>query len=349
MLHLKKRARTVIAGIIASVALATVTIASNAPAMADTLDDVLERGFVRCGTSEFKSGFALPESNGWKGIEIDFCKAITAAIFGESSKKEVVPVTAKVRFTALTSREIDVLLKGTTWTYSRDAKLGVDFAAYFFFDGQGFLIAKELGVTSAKELDGATICVAPGTTSEKNIADFFKMNGMEYVPVIIRAGPETLTALQEGRCDVVTNDISSLASHRLKFANPDDFVVLDDNIAKEPLSIYTRQNESRWNDIVKWTRNALVEAEELGITQANADEMRANNKDPRVQRLLGATGDFGAMLGLPNDFALNAIKAVGHYGEIFERNVGSGSKIGLARALNRQWSEGGLIFSPPFR
>jgi general L-amino acid transport system substrate-binding protein len=324
-------------------------LAQATPAFADTLDDVKERGFLRCGTSEFKAGFAIPESDGWEGIEIDFCKAITAAIFGDDSKNEVVPVTSKVRFTALTAREIDVLLKGTTWTYSRDAKLGVDFAAYFFFDGQGFLVSKALGVTSAKELDGATICVSPGTTGEKNIADFFKVNGMEYTPVIIRSGPESLAALQEGRCDVITNDISSVASSRLKFANPDDFVVLNDNIAKEPLSIYTRQNESRWNDIVKWTRNALVEAEELGITQANADDMLANNNDPRVQRLLGATGEFGAMLGLPNDFALNAIKAVGNYGEVFERNVGSGSKVGLSRELNRQWSEGGLMFSPPFR
>lgn len=343
MINMKKIATMVAGGVFA------LGLTQTAPVFADTLDDVNERGFVRCGASEFKTGFASPEAGGWEGIEIDFCKAISAAIFGDESKNEIIPVTAKVRFTALTSREIDVLLKGTTWTYSRDAKLGVDFAAYFFFDGQGFLIAKALGVTSALELDGATICVSPGTTSEKNIADYFKVNGMSYTPVIIRSGPEVLAALQEGRCDVVTNDISSLAANRLKFENPDDFVVLDDNIAKEPLSIYTRQNESRWNDIVKWTRNALVEAEELGITQANADEMLANNNDPRVQRLLGGTGEFGAMLGLPNEFALNAIKAVGNYGEVFERNVGSGSKVALSRNLNRQWSDGGLMFSPPFR
>ena len=343
MINLKKIVTTM-----ASCALA-VTVAQTAPVFADTLDDVKERGFLRCGVSEFKSGFSIADSNGWTGIEIDFCKAITTAIFGDDSKNEMIPVNGKTRFPALTSREIDVLLKGTTWTYARDAKLGVDFAAYFFFDGQGFLISKELGVTSALELDGATICVAPGSTSEKNIADFFKVNNMEYVPVIIRAGPETLAALQEGRCDVVTGDISAVASQRLKFENPDDFVVLQDNIAKEPLSMYTRQNESRWNDIVKWTRNALVEAEELGITQANVEDMVANSNDPRIQRLLGTTGEFGAMLGLPNDFAVKAIKAVGNYGEIFDRNVGSESKVGLSRSLNRQWTDGGLMFSPPFR
>ncbi len=324
-------------------------IAHSTPTYADTLDDVRERGFLRCGTSESKAGFALPEEGGWKGIEIDFCNAITAAVFGDNSKKEVIPVTSKVRFTALTGKSIDVLLKGTTWTYSRDAKLGVDFAAYFFFDGQGFLVAKNLGVTSAKQLDGATVCVSPGTTSEKNIADYFRVHNMEYTPVIIRSGPETLAALQEGRCDVVTNDISALASHRLKFANPDDYVVLDDNIAKEPLSIYTRQNESRWNDIVTWTRNAVVEAEELGLTKANVDEHIANNNDPRVARLLGKTGAYGEMLGLSNDWALNVIRTVGNYGEIFDRNVGKDSKVGLSRDLNRQWSDGGLMFAPPFR
>ncbi len=343
MFNFKKLSAIFVGGVV------SMGVALSTPAQADTLDEVKERGFLRCGTSKSKSGFALPEDKGWKGIEIDFCKAITASIFGDVSKKEIVPVTSKTRFTALTSKSIDVLLKGTTWTYSRDAKLGVDWAAYFFFDGQGFLVAKNIGVTSGKDLDGATVCVSPGTTSEKNVADYFRIHNMTYTPVVIGSSSEILAAIQAGRCDVVTNDISALASNRLKFSNPDDFVVLPDNIAKEPLSIYTRQNESRWKDIVTWTRHVLVEAEELGLTQENVEEALAKNNDPRVERLLGKTGSYGEMLGLSNDWALNVIKAVGNYGEVFDRNVGKGSKLGLPRDLNRQWKDGGLMFAPPFR
>lgn len=323
---------------------------ATAPVFADTLDDVKKRGFLRCGTGEAKAGFAMPgDNNQWQGMEIDYCKALSSAVFGDETKFEVVPVTSKVRFTSLTSREIDVLVKGTTWTYSRDAKLGVDFAAYWFFDGQGFLIKKELGVTSAKQLNGATICISPGTTSEKNVADYFRTYDMKYKPVVIKAGPETLDALQKGRCDVITNDLSALASDRQKFTNPDDFVVLQDNIAKEPLSLYVRQNDSRWKDVITWTRNALVEAEELGITQENVGQHAKHPIDPRIARLLGSKGAYGEMLGLPNTWAHDAISAVGNYGEIFERNVGEQTRMGLTRNLNQQWYDGGLVFAPPFR
>lgn len=317
---------------------------------ADTFEEVTKRGFLRCATGQSKLGFGAPgDDRKYHGQEVDFCKALGAAVFGDSEKAEIVPVSSKTRFTALTSREADVLTKGTTWTYSRDAKLGVDFAAYWFFDGQGFLVSKKLGVKDAKELDGATICISPGTTSEKNVADYFRSNGMSFSSVAIESGAETISALQKGRCDVVTNDISALAGARLKFSNPDEFEVLPNNIAKEPLGVYVRQNDSKWRDIVVWTRNAIVAAEELGITQANADELAKTSKDPRIQRLLGTKGEMGAMLGLSNDWALNVIKAVGNIGEVFERNVGQNTNLKLPRDLNKQWYDGGLMFAPPFR
>lgn len=317
---------------------------------ADTLDEIKERGFLRCGTSETKTGFAAPgDDNEWHGMEIDYCKGLAAAIFDDPTKLEIVPVASKVRFTALTSGEIDILAKGTTWTYSRDAQLGVDFAGYWFFDGQGFLVRKDLGVSSVKELNGAVICISPGTTSEKNVVDYFRANEMEFTPVVIKSGNETQEALAQGRCDVVTNDLSALASSRVRFANPDDYVVLPDNIAQEPLSLYVKQNDSRWQDIVIWVRNALIMAEELGLSQDNVKETAENTDNPRVERLLGKQGAFGEMLGLSNDWAANAIQAVGNYGEIFERNVGKDTRVALDRGQNRQWTDGGLIYSPPFR
>jgi len=318
-----------------------------------TLDDVKARGELRCGVNTGLAGFAAPNDKGeWAGFDVDLCRAVAAAVFGDATKVKFTPTNAKERFTALQSGEIDLLARNTTWTLSRDTSLGFNFAGVNYYDGQGFMInAKKLpGVNSALQLSGASVCVQSGTTTELNLADFFKNNNMQYNPVVFEALDATEQAYDTGRCDVYTTDQSGLYSTRLKLAAPDDHVVLKEIISKEPLGPVVRQGDDQWFDIVKWTFNALVIAEEFGITQANAEEMKAS-PNPEVKRILGAEEGtkLGTDLGLTNDWVVNIVKGVGNYGEIFERNIGQGSPLKIARGLNALWSKGGLQYAPPIR
>lgn len=322
-------------------------------ASAATLDDVKARGELRCGVNTGLAGFAAPNDKGeWAGFDVDLCRAVAAAVFGDATKVKFTPTNAKERFTALQSGEIDLLARNTTWTLSRDTSLGFNFAGINYYDGQGFMInAKKLpGVNSALQLSGASVCVQSGTTTELNLADFFKNNNMQYNPVVFEALDATEQAYDTGRCDVYTTDQSGLYSTRLKLAAPDDHVVLKEIISKEPLGPVVRQGDDQWFDIVKWTFNALVIAEEFGITQANAEEMKAS-PNPEVKRILGAEEGtkLGTDLGLTNDWVVNIVKGVGNYGEIFERNIGQGSPLKIARGLNALWSKGGLQYAPPIR
>ncbi|MCB9947343.1 MAG: amino acid ABC transporter substrate-binding protein [Rhodospirillaceae bacterium] len=328
-----------------------VAIAATAPAFAgETLDAIRERGTLICGVSTGLSGFSMPDSEGnWSGIDVDFCHAVAAAILGDSDAVEFVALTAQQRFTALQSGEIDLLSRNTTWTLTRDTALGLNFAGVTFYDGQGFMVPKELGVTSAMELNGAAVCVQPGTTTELNVADFFRANGMEFEPVVIESLEEVNAAYFAGRCDVYTTDASGLASIRATVApNPDDHTILPELISKEPLGPVVRHGDDEFLDVVKWTLYALIEAEEKGITQANLEEMRAS-EDPTISRLLGTTAGNGEALGLSEDWAYNAIAAVGNYGEMFERNVGADTPLALERGLNDLWTRGGLMYAMPAR
>ncbi len=316
---------------------------------AATLDTVKSKGFVQCGASTGLAGFSEPDDAGnWKGLDADYCRAIAAAVFGDATKVKYTPLTAKERFTALQSGEVDVLIRNTTWTMSRDTSMGMIFAGVNYYDGQGFIVKKSVGVSSAKELNGATACVQTGTTTELNLSDYFKTNGMEYQPVVVEKDDEAIAAYEAGRCDVYTTDASGLYASRLKFANPDDHVVLPEIISKEPLGPVVRQGDEQWLNIVKWTHNAMLAAEELGVTQANVDEMKAT-ENPDIKRLLGADGTFGESLGLSNDWAYNIVKQVGNYGEVFDRNVGTGSPLNIERGLNALWTDGGLQYAPPIR
>jgi len=318
-------------------------------ASAGTLDDVKAKGFIQCGVNTGLIGFAQPDDQGnWSGFDIDFCRALAAAVFNDPTKLKFTPLSAKDRFTALQSGEIDVLSRNTTWTMSRDTSLGLTFALTWYYDGQGFMVRKSLGVTSALELSGATVCVQSGTTTELNLSDFFKANKMELKPVVFEPLPETEAAYDAGRCDAYTTDASGLYSTRLKLTNPDDHIVLPEIISKEPLGPVVRQGDDQWFNIVKWTGFALLNAEELGVTQANVEEMKAS-ENQEIRRLLGVDGTFGEGIGLSNDWAANAIKAVGNYGEIFDRNIGAGSKLGIARGLNALWTKGGIQYAPPVR
>jgi general L-amino acid transport system substrate-binding protein len=322
-------------------------------ASAGTLDTVKAKGFLQCGVNTGLPGFAAPNDKGeWTGFDVDYCRAVAAAIFGDGTKVKFTPLSAKDRFTALQSGEIDVLIRNTTWTINRDTALGFNFTGINYFDGQGFMInAKKLpGVNSALQLSGASVCVQTGTTTELNLADYFKANKMEYNPVVFEQLSETNAAYDSGRCDVLTTDQSGLYATRLTLAAPDDHVVLPEIISKEPLGPAVRQGDDQWFDIVKWVHFALLNAEELGITQANVDEMK-NSDNPEVKRVLGQEADtkIGTDLGLTNDWVVRIVKAVGNYGEIFERNVGSGSPLKIARGINAQWSKGGLQYAPPIR
>jgi general L-amino acid transport system substrate-binding protein len=324
-----------------------------AAASAATLDDVKAKGFLQCGVNTGLAGFAAPNDQGeWTGLDVDYCRAVAAAIFGDGSKVKFTPLSAKDRFTALQSGEVDVLVRNTTWTISRDTALGFNFTGVNYYDGQGFMInAKKLpGVNSALQLSGASVCVQSGTTTELNLADYFKANNMEYNPVVFEKLDEATAAYDSGRCDVYTTDQSGLYSTRLSLAAPDDHVVLPEIISKEPLGPLVRQGDDQWFDIVKWVGFALLNAEELGITQANVEEMK-NSGNPEVKRVLGQEADtkIGTDLGLSNDWVANIVKAVGNYGEVFERNVGQGSPLKIARGLNALWSKGGLQFAPPIR
>lgn len=315
----------------------------------ETLDAVKARGEIVTGVNGSLFGFGMPDEKGvWKGLDVDTARAISAAIFGDADKVKYVPLTAVQRFTALQSGEIDVLTRNATRTLNRETALGLNFVQVNYYDGQGFLIPKKLGVKSAKELDGATICVLPGTTTEMNVADYFRTNSMKWKPVVIEQTAELAKAFFAGRCDCLTSDASQLAGTRAVAPNPAEYIILPEIISKEPLAPAVRHGDDEWYDIVNFSVLALIEAEELGITSKNVDEM-LESKDPKVQRFLGVTPGNGKALGLDEKWAYNIIKLVGNYGEIFERNVGPDTKLGIERGLNDQWYKGGLMYSPPFK
>ena len=313
-----------------------------------TLDKVKARGQLVCGSNPGLAGFALPDDKGvYTGLDVDECKALAAAIFGDASKVKYIPINAKDRPTILASGEIDVLIRNTTWTLGREQG-GMFFTGVNYYDGQGFIVKKSLGVSSPLKLDGASVCVQQGTTTELNLADFFRKNNIKFEPVVFATDEETVKAYDSGRCDAYTTDASGLYAERLKMAKPDDNIVLPEIISKEPLGPSVRKDDVDWFQLVQWTHYALVTAEELGVTQANVDEM-LKSSDPNIRRLLGVEGDFGKAMGLNNDWAYQIIKQVGNYGESFERNVGMGSPIKIARGLNALWTKGGLQYAPPIR
>lgn len=336
--------KTLVAALAAACSLAT-------PAWAgQTLDTVLKRGVLHCGVSDGLPGFSYTDASGnYVGIDADFCRAVAAALFGDAKKVKFTPLTAKERFTALQSGEIDVLSRNSTWTISRDVGMGMSFAGVTYYDGQGFLVNKKLGVKSARELDGATVCILAGTSTEMNLSDYFRSNGMKYTPVTYEKSDESAKALESGRCDVLTSDQSQLYAQRMKLAHPDDYVVLPEVISKEPLGPVVRQGDPEWFNVVRWTLFALVAAEDYGITSANVDQMAKTSTNPEVRRLLGLDADFGKDMKLKKDWAYQIVKQVGNYGEMFERNVGKGSPLKIERGLNAQWNKGGLQYSPPFR
>jgi general L-amino acid transport system substrate-binding protein len=318
-------------------------------AMAGTLEDVQAKGFIQAGVNGDLFGFAKPDEKGvWKGLDVDTARAISAAVFGDADKIKYTPLTAKTRFTALQSGEVDVLTRNATQTLSRDTDLGLDFAQVNFYDGQGFLVPKQLGVTSATELDGASVCVLPGTTTEQNVADYFRVKNMKMNPVVIENTAELAKAFFAGRCDCMTSDASQLAGIRAVAPTPADYVILPEIISKEPLAPAVRHGDNQWKDIVNYSVLALIEAEELGITSANVDEM-LNSTDPKIQRFLGVTPGNGKALGLDENWAYNIIKQVGNYAEVFERNVGVDTPLMIERGLNALWTNGGLMYSPPFK
>ncbi|GGD18755.1 amino acid ABC transporter substrate-binding protein [Aureimonas glaciei] len=327
----------------------TVACIAVGGASAATLDDVKARGTLRCGVNTGLPGFASQNDTGqWQGLDIDYCKAVAAAVFGDVSKVQYVPLSAVQRFPALQNNEIDMLARNTTWTMNRDTALGLDFAGINYYDGQGFMVKKELNINSALQLSGATVCVQSGTTTELNLADYFSANNMEFNPVVIEAQNDVNAAYDSGRCDVLTTDQSGLYASRLELAKPDDNIVLPEIISKEPLGPAVRQGDSQWADVVRWTHFGLLDAEELGITQANVEEMK-NSPNPEIKRMLGVDSTFGADAGLSNDWLVNVIKGVGNYGEVFERNIGASTPLGIARGQNALWTKGGLQYAPPIR
>ena len=336
-----------------TILLGTLAVAgmAGAAASAATLEDVKARGTLNCGVNTGVPGFAAPDANGeWQGFDVAICRAVAAAVLGDPNAVNFISTTGKTRFTALASGEIDMLARNTTWTFSRDTDLKFDFVGVNYYDGQGFIVPKALGVSSATELDGATICIQTGTTTELNLADYFRVNNMTYEPVPIETEAEARTQFLAGACDVYTTDRSALASVRVTYPAPDDFVILPEVISKEPLGPVVRHGDSEWGDVVRWTYYALVAAEEYGITQDNVEEMAASAGDnPEINRILGTEGELGAMMGLESTWAKDAIAAVGNYGEIFSRNIGEESPVGLARGLNALYTEGGLQYAPPFR
>jgi general L-amino acid transport system substrate-binding protein len=316
----------------------------------DTFDAVKARGEVICGVHTGLYGFGTPDEKGnWTGLDIDMCRAVAAAVFGDATKVKYVPLSAQARLTALQSGEVDILSRNTTWTLSRDTANGLNFTVVNYYDGQGFMVKKDLDVKSALELEGATICVQTGTTTEVNLADYFRANEMQFTPVTIEKDEEVTAAYLSGRCDAITSDASQLAAIRANDTpNPADHVILPEIISKEPLAPAVRHGDDQWFDVVKWSIYATMEAEEKGVTSANVDEAK-NSSDPTVLRLVGVTPGMGANLGLDEAWAYNIIKQVGNYGEIYERNVGMESKLELPRGLNAMWTKGGLMYSPAFR
>ena len=314
-----------------------------------TLSSVMQNGYLQCGVSQGLPGFSSPDAQGeWSGIDVDFCKAVAAAIFGDASAVRYTPLSAKERFTALQSREIDLLSRNTTWTMDRDTSLGINFAGVIYYDGQGLMVRKEAGVTSALELDNTILCTNTGTTTELNIADFFRANGMSYKVVAFEKADEVIAAYDARRCDVYTTDVSGLAAQRLKLDDPDEHMILPERISKEPLGPAVRQGDDQWLDIIRWTLNVMIAAEELDITSANIDEKTATD-NPQVKRLLGIEGALGQSLGLSNDWAVSVIRVVGNYGESFARNLGPDTPIGLERGENALYRDGGLQYALPVR
>jgi len=329
--------------------LTAVSLMAGAAAAA-TLDDVVANGTLRCGVTTGLAGFAAPDANGeWQGFDVAVCRAVAAAVLGDSTAVTFVPTTGQTRFSALASGEIDILARNTTWTFSRDTDLKFTFIGVNYYDGQGFIVPTALGVSSATELDGATICIQTGTTTELNLADFFKSNNMSYQPVPIETNAEAIALYLAGACDSYTTDASGLAASRATFEDAGAHMILPEIISKEPLGPLVRHGDDQWADITRWTLNALIAAEELGISSANLEQMAAGTDNPEINRLLGNEGDLGAMMGLDAQWARRAIAVAGNYGEIFEANIGEGTAIGLARGLNAQWTQGGLIYVPPFR
>ncbi len=312
-----------------------------------TADAVVKKGFIQCGVNTGLAGFSQPDSNGeWRGIDVDLCRAVAAALFGDAKKVRFTPLTAQQRFTALQSGEVDLLSRNTTWTITRDTRLGLNFVGVNFYDGQGFMVSKKRNVKSAKQLGGAAVCVQPGTTTELNLADYFRANDMKFKPVVIEKLEEVLSAYFAGRCDVYTTDVSGLVVVRSsRAANGADHVILPEIISKEPFGPVVRHGDDHWFDVVKWSLYAMIDGEEIGLTSKNI-EAQAKSANPVIQRFVGATGDIGKMLGLDNRWAYNIIKQVGNYGESFERNL---TPLGLDRGLNKLWNRGGLMFAPPLR
>ena len=334
---------------IATIVGAAMAVTAAAGVNASTLDSVKNRGALQCGVSDGLPGFSATDSAGrWQGLDADFCRAVAAAVLGDAEKVNFVSLTATERFTALQSGEIDVLSRNSTWTLTRDASLGLNFAGVNYYDGQGFLVSKDLGVDSALELDGASVCIQSGTTTELNLADYFRMNGMSYEPVLYDTSDQTTAGFESGRCDILTSDQSQLSALRLQLSNPDAAVVLPEIISKEPLGPVVRQGDDVWFNIVKWTLFAKINAEEMGITTVNAEEMLSSD-DPSVQRFLGVSGNMGELLSLENNWAYNIVKQVGNYGEVFERTVGKGSPLNIERGVNALWTDGGIQYAPPVR
>ena len=315
-----------------------------------TLDAVQKKGFVQCGISDGLPGFSYADAKGnYLGLDVDVCRAVAAAVFGDASKVKFSPLTAKERFTALQSGEVDILSRNSTWTSSRDAAMGISFTGVTYYDGQGFLVNKKLGVTSAKELDGATVCIQAGTTTELNVSDYFRGNGLKYTPITFDTSDESAKSLESGRCDVLTSDKSQLFAQRSKLASPKDYVVLPETISKEPLGPVVRNGDDEWLAIVRWVGYALLNAEEAGITSKNVEAEAKSTKNPDVARMLGADGEYGKDLKLPKDWVVQIVKQVGNYGEIFEKNLGKSTPLEIDRGLNALWNNGGIQYAPPVR
>ena len=332
----------------AGAAIAAMTVAGTAFG-GETVDAVKKKGFVQCGVSQGLPGFSNPDEKGnWSGIDVDVCRAVAAAVFGDAGKVKYTPLSAKERFTALQSGEVDLLSRNTTWTLVRDTALGLDFAGVNYYDGQGFMVRKDLGVKSALELNGASVCVNIGTTTELNLSDYFRANNMKFEPVVFEKADEVVAAYDAGRCDVYTTDRSGLAAQRIKLKDPDAHVVLPETISKEPLGPVVRHGDNEWGDIVRWSLYAMLEAEEMGISSKNVDKMKTSS-NPGIKRLLGTEGDLGKSLGVPNDWAYNIIKQVGNYAEIYERNLGMSTPLKLGRGINALWKDGGIQYAMPAR
>jgi general L-amino acid transport system substrate-binding protein len=332
-----------------TLALAAAVAVSASAASAQKLEEVKKRGILNCGSNTGLAGFGIPDAQGnWTGLDVDVCRAIAAAIFNDPAKVKFVPLTAKDRFTAVQSGDVDVLVRNTTWTSSRDVSLGLNFTGINYFDGQGFIVRKSLKVNSALELAGAAVCVQQGTTTELNLADYFRANKMQLKTVTFATLDEAVKAYDSSRCDAYTTDASGLYAARLKLAAPNDHIVLPEIISKEPLGPAVRHGDDQWADVVRWAFYAMINAEEMGITKANVEEQRKSD-NPDVKRLLGTEGSYGEQLGLTNDWAYRIVRHVGNYGESFERNVGMGSPLKIARGLNALWTKGGLQYAPPVR